>query len=95
MTPQEFNDKVATKLTVTIPLTITAYTGSATTMGALREVLKKLEESLAPVDPSDISGWYRWADVWVENISCGDIKSPTVLKVARLEVPVTEEVAEA
>lgn len=92
MTPQEFNDKVVTKITVTIPLTITAYTGAMTSMGTLREVLKKLEDALTPVDPNDISGWYRWAEVWVENFHVGDIKAPMTLRVSKLDVP--EEVVE-
>jgi uncharacterized protein YycO len=95
MKNSEFNEKVKTQITATVQLTVTAFTTGNGGPGALRELLKKLEEALVQVDPTSVKDWYRWADIWVTDLQLGDIKAPKVLPVAKLpEEPVEAEVAE-
>ena len=93
MTPQEFNEKVNTKIVVTVPLTITAFTSADSQLSALRFVLKKLDEALKD-QGLEVSEWYRWSDIWITDLSVGKVDCSPAQRVQKMEVPIEAEVTE-
>jgi hypothetical protein len=95
MLATQFNDKVKTKVVVTIPLTITAFTSGDCQLAALQYILRKLESSLNVNELTDIKEWYQWADVWVVDLAVGKVDCSPAQRVQKLDVPAEEATEEA
>jgi len=87
MKPKQFNDHVHTEVTVTVPLTIRAFTNGKSSLSAVSELLAFIERKLELKDDSNIEDWYYWDKVWPVELHAGEIKNTRCVYVSKLDVP--------